>query len=57
MADITRRETLRLGLTTAAGLALVPEWALPAFEALAGKVFRIFGKSRRADEQSNVVFA
>ena len=30
MADITRRETLRLGLTTAAGLALVPEWALPA---------------------------
>src|SRR5688500_4104350 len=30
MNHITRRETLRLGLTTAAGLALVPEWALPA---------------------------
>ena len=30
MAEITRRETLRLGLSTAAGLALVPEWALPA---------------------------
>ena len=31
MTDITRRDTLRLGLTTAAGLALIPEWALPAF--------------------------
>ena len=30
MSDITRRETLRLGLSAAAGLALVPEWALPA---------------------------
>jgi DMSO/TMAO reductase YedYZ molybdopterin-dependent catalytic subunit len=30
MTDITRRDTLRLGLTTAAGLALIPEWALPA---------------------------
>jgi DMSO/TMAO reductase YedYZ molybdopterin-dependent catalytic subunit len=30
MNEITRRETLRLGLTTAAGLALLPEWALPA---------------------------
>ena len=30
MSEMTRRETLRLGLTTAAGLALVPEWALPA---------------------------
>ena len=30
MSDMTRRETLRLGLATAAGLALVPEWALPA---------------------------
>ena len=31
MTDITRRDTLRLGLTTAAGLALIPEWALPTF--------------------------
>ena len=30
MNDITRRDTLRLGLTTMAGLVLVPEWALPA---------------------------
>lgn len=30
MKHITRRETLRLGWTAAAGLALVPEWALPA---------------------------
>src|SRR5215212_3820300 len=30
MNEITRRDTLRLGLTTAAALALVPEWALPA---------------------------
>jgi DMSO/TMAO reductase YedYZ molybdopterin-dependent catalytic subunit len=30
MNEITRRETLRLGLATAAGLVLVPEWALPA---------------------------
>ena len=29
MNEMTRRDTLRLGLTTAAGLALVPEWALP----------------------------
>ena len=30
MNEMTRRDTLRLGLTTAAGLALVPEWAVPA---------------------------
>ena len=30
MREMTRRETLRLGLATTAGLALVPEWALPA---------------------------
>ena len=30
MTEITRRDTLRLGLTTVAGLALIPEWALPA---------------------------
>jgi DMSO/TMAO reductase YedYZ molybdopterin-dependent catalytic subunit len=29
MNEMTRRETLRLGLTTAAGLAFIPEWALP----------------------------
>src|ERR1700741_907697 len=32
MNEITPRDTLRLGLTTVAGLALVPEWALPALE-------------------------
>ena len=30
MREMTRRETLRLGLATTAGLALIPEWALPA---------------------------
>ena len=30
MNEMTRRDTLKLGLTTAAGLALIPEWALPA---------------------------
>jgi DMSO/TMAO reductase YedYZ molybdopterin-dependent catalytic subunit len=30
MNEMTRRDTLRLGLTAAAGLALVPEWAIPA---------------------------
>ena len=30
MREMTRRETLRLGLGTTAGLALVPEWAIPA---------------------------
>ena len=30
MREMTRRDTLRMGLATAAGLALVPEWALPA---------------------------
>jgi DMSO/TMAO reductase YedYZ molybdopterin-dependent catalytic subunit len=30
MSEMTRRDTLRLGLATAAGLALVPEWAIPA---------------------------
>jgi DMSO/TMAO reductase YedYZ molybdopterin-dependent catalytic subunit len=30
MKELSRRETLRLGMTTAAGLALLPEWALPA---------------------------
>ncbi len=30
MREMTRRETLRLGLATTAGLALIPEWAIPA---------------------------
>ena len=30
MKELSRRQTLRLGITTAAGLALIPEWALPA---------------------------
>ena len=30
MREMTRRETLRLGLATTAGLAMIPEWALPA---------------------------
>ena len=29
MKELSRRQTLRLGITTAAGLALIPEWALP----------------------------
>ena len=29
MTEISRRQTMRLGLTTAAGLVLLPEWALP----------------------------
>jgi DMSO/TMAO reductase YedYZ molybdopterin-dependent catalytic subunit len=30
MSDISRRETLKRGLAAAAGLALVPDWAIPA---------------------------
>jgi DMSO/TMAO reductase YedYZ molybdopterin-dependent catalytic subunit len=30
MNELTRRDTLRLGLMTAAGMALVPDWAVPA---------------------------
>src|SRR5687768_11645298 len=30
MNQLTRRDTLKLGMTTVAGLALIPEWALPA---------------------------
>jgi DMSO/TMAO reductase YedYZ molybdopterin-dependent catalytic subunit len=30
MSELTRRETLKRGLAAAAGLALVPEWAIPA---------------------------
>jgi DMSO/TMAO reductase YedYZ molybdopterin-dependent catalytic subunit len=30
MDEMTRRDTLKFGLTTAAGLVLIPEWVLPA---------------------------